>query len=246
MPAHNTPSSRSIALRALSSLIAASTAMGGSSPEADFQNFIPLLKNINPSLRLAILVSTPWVMIGMALSKYSLIAKSCKTVQTFFTRKLTASVSIPGNHPLQKLIMAYMVHQGLGKNARTLALTSPQNVSKRSGAYAYPGITQPDDADKETKRGQLTYVPDVGKYAFQYQGYGMTFEKKMPPTTPSTVDTLGHVRLAAQKENNGPIIVSCRSLFAGAKPIQPFLAEIQDSARESVESMTKFHRSYGD
>ncbi|KAK5126711.1 hypothetical protein LTR85_009645 [Meristemomyces frigidus] len=244
----NSLASRAGALRALKTLLAASSAMGSSSPDDVLQNFVTILKNTSPSLRLAILFSTPWVMLVMALARNNIIAKGCTSVQKFFTSKLTASVSIPGSHPLQKQIMAYMVNQGLGKNARTLALTSPQNDSKMSGPfapyYAYYGMqsdSTTDDSEEDTKRDQPTYVPDFGKYPFTYQGYSMTFEKQ-EPLSQSTVDARGKVRMTTPKENSGPVILSCRSLFASAKPIQDFLTEIKTSAAASRESMTQIFR----
>ena len=172
-------------LRALKSLIAATTSMTAATPEEAMNNFLEMLQNASPSVKLAIALATPWIMRGMALAKYKSFTSGVKAVKKMLISKLTASVTTPGNHPLQKQIMAYMVEQGLGKNARTLALTSPQNESKQSRYdpyYPYYGMqartsSSSDDKDGD-KKDHLNYVPDAGSYSFKFAGYAMTFEKQ--------------------------------------------------------------------
>ena len=152
-------------MRALKNLIIATASMTATTPEEAMKNFLDILKNASPSVRLAVAFATPWVMLGMALAKYKFLTSGLKAVKKLLTSKLTASVTIPGTHPLQKQIMTYMVEQGLGQNARTLELTSPQNESKQSRYdpyYAYYGMqlrssSSSDDAD-QAKKNQLNYV----------------------------------------------------------------------------------------
>lgn len=200
--------------------------MGGSSPEAYFQNFMAVLKKTSPKVRLLILLGMPCVKLITVMCRYNFVPSVPKLISSWFT----ASVSIPSHHPLQNPSMAYMLDQGLGKNARTLALTvgEPEPFARHY--------------DSDQMRDQLKYVPAVGTYAFSYKGYSMTYEK-LPPPVETTRDRGGEVRVLPPKENTGPIVISCRSLFAGAKPIQDLLDELKASVTESTEFVTMFYRA---
>ena len=234
-------------------LLKISTDMGTSSPDKVLRNFIEYLKKASPRLKLAIAYCTPWIMLFTAVSKYAWICRGFGALRSYVTNSLYASISIPASHPLNSQILAYMVERGLGKNARTLSLTPPQ-IGIAKTAYLYPelygmdpygrGRSKPKrhaDPEAEDKEKQaLSYVPDVGKYAFWYNGHRMTFERIM--TQEQMIDTKGRVKMTTM-QGNETIVISCPSLFSAAKPIQNFLDHIKAAPKK--EHTTTIYRPEG-
>lgn len=147
-----------------------------------------------------------------------------------------------------------MVDHGLGKNARTLALTSASPSFRSSGwQETEKALLSSWGADPyASKRAQdlrgrnedglqkrlLTYVPEMGRYKFWYGWHRMTFERISA--------------YAEEYDNNGrrvfrqavagceSVVISCTSPFSGAKPIQDFLRHIQTTA--TADRMTTIYR----
>ena len=215
--------------------------MGNTSSESVLKNFIDILQSSSPGLRLAIAFLTPWALLTTAVLKYSWAPRCFNSIKRFISNCLFASVSIPSTHPLNRQILAYMVDQGLGKNARTLALTSPYSGMNSSAwleverlmesSYRYDPYSRrsaqnlrhlkDDDPDKRA----LSYVPEVGKYVFWFKWHRMTFERKNAMT--ETYDSKGRRTYSQGAIGSETIVISCTSPFAGANPIQEFLQHIQ-------------------
>jgi chaperone BCS1 len=237
------PITRSLArLHAVKTLLfSTSERMGTTSPERVLKNFIEVLKSASPQFKLAIALLTPWALLITAISKYAWLAKWFSTIRNYVSDWLYASVSIPSSHPLNRQVLAYMVEHGLGKNARTLALTTPglslanyQDIERAiygSGAYDTYGRRVPsshnshkykdDDPDKKS----LSYVPEVGKYSFWWKWHRMTFERKV--NMHEEYDSKGKVKYRQMTTGNETIVISVTSPFSGAKPIQDFLQHIK-------------------
>lgn len=141
------------------------------------------------------------------MSKYALLCQALATLKAYATSSIYASVSIPGSHPLNKQLLAWLVDQGLGKNARTLALSSPNAVPPGTRGYLsvyedYPYLYGADgrrarskrnpNAEEEDRQKQaLSYVPEVGTYRFWWKWYPMTFTRQRNVT--ETTDSKGRV-----------------------------------------------------
>ena len=163
-------------------LLATAEAMGSSSPEKVLKNFVELLQNASPQLKFAILLLTPWAMLFTAMSKYALLRSGLSTLKKYAKDTIYASVSIPGSHPLNKQLLQFMVEQqGLGKNARTLALSPPAGtnplgtrgyVSLFDDPYTYDATGRrvrnkrnPNAEEEDRQRQALSFIPEVGSYS---------------------------------------------------------------------------------
>ena len=236
-------------------LLQLSSMMGTTSPELVLSNFIGMLQHASPRLKVAIMLITPWAMLVTAIRKYALISQTLRSSKDYLTIYLHASVSIPSSHPLHKQILAYMVEDGLGSNARTLAVARPAEKFKKLGYASYYDMI--DDSigshrrnkqkrninpeDEEAERNTLSFVPEVGKYAFWWKWHRMTFERR--DTTYRQLDNKGRLNPLQRSSENETIVISCVSLFAGAKPIQDFLNHIRNAPAK--ENMTTIYRPDG-
>jgi hypothetical protein len=165
-------------------LLLTAEAMGSSSPEKVLKNFVDLLQNASPQLKFAILFLTPWAMLVTAMSKYTLLRQGLSTLKKYAKNTIYASVSIPGSHPLNKQLLQFMVEQqGLGKNARTLALSPPAGTNPL-GTRGYLSIyddfpytydaggrrvrnkRNPNAEEEDRQRQALSFIPEVGSYTF--------------------------------------------------------------------------------
>jgi chaperone BCS1 len=181
-------------------------------------------------------------MLITAMSKYALLRQTLSSLKTYASSSVFASVSIPGSHPLNKQLLAWLVDQGLGKNARTLALSSPNAIPPGSRTYlsAYDDYSYLYGADGRRARSKrnlnaeeedrqkqaLSYVPEVGTYRFWWKWYPMTFTRQRNVT--ETTDSKGRVTYMTTTLNGSePIVISCPSLLAGTRPIQEFLNHVK-------------------
>lgn len=228
--------SRMQALKKILSMTAES--MGSSSPEKVLQNFIGLLQSASPQLKLAILFFTPWAMLITAVSKYGLIRRTFASLKDYALSTIYASISIPSTHPLNKQVLAYFVEHGLGKNARTLALTSPGATGNRVTSLLdeFPYLYGSDGRRSRSKRNlnaeeddrqraALSYIPEVGKYRFWWKGFPMTFDRQRGLT--EQIDSKGRVSYLSQLSGSETIVISCPSFIAGTRPIQDFLNHVK-------------------
>ncbi|KAK3711721.1 hypothetical protein LTR37_009498 [Vermiconidia calcicola] len=224
------------------------------SPDKVFKNFLEILKSASPHLKLAIAFLTPWTLLIAAISKHAWLTRWLKSLRSYVVGSLYASVTIPSSHPLNRQVLAYMVEHGLGKNARTLALTNPalakaqqSMIDMIDSGYPYGTGVQYDSRgrrirsaktsaggeDEDKDRQALSYEPQVGTYTFWHKWRLMTFEKKKTMSE----------RLTQLPSGNETIVISCPSLFAGAKPIQDFLHEIKSAPAK--DSTTTIYRPEG-
>lgn len=70
-------------------------------------------------------------MLAAALASYGKVWHAIHACGTYVAGTIYASVRIPGTHSLQKQVLAYVIEQGLGKNARSLNLSSAQRDAKQ-------------------------------------------------------------------------------------------------------------------
>jgi hypothetical protein len=198
-------------LRALKKILSTTAeVMGSSSPEKTLKNFIEIIQSSSPQIKFAILFFTPWAMLITAISKYALIRQSFTTLKEYALSTIYASVSIPSTHPLNKQILAYFIEHGLGKNARTLALTPPTatgglKVSNILDDYPYLYTSDSrrnrnrrnHNADEEDRqRAALSYIPEVGVYRFWWKGFPMTFDRQRG--LQEQIDSKGRVSYISQ------------------------------------------------
>lgn len=164
-------------------LLVTARAMGSSSPENVLENFVKLLQNASPQLKFAILFLTPWAMLITAMSRYTLLRQGLSAVKQYAKGIIYASVSIPGSHPLNKQLLQFMVEQqGLGKNARTLALSPPAGTNPLGSRgiismfddypYTYDATGRrarnkrhPNAEEEDRQRQALSFIPEVGSYS---------------------------------------------------------------------------------
>ena len=155
--------------------------MGSTSPEKVLKNFVDLLQNASPQLKFAILLLTPWAMLFTAMSKYTLLRQGLSTLKKYARNTIYASVSIPGSHPLNKQLLQFMVEQqGLGKNARTLALSPPAGTNPLGtrgilsmyddypytydlGGRRVKNKRNPNAEEEDRQRQALSFIPEVGR-----------------------------------------------------------------------------------
>ena len=231
--------------------------MEKSSPNQVLQNFIKVLESASPKLKLVIFFLTPWAMLIAALAKYNWLRESFNNLRTYFVSCLYASVSIPSSHPLNRQILSYMVDHGLGENARTLAVATPQSTLKAMGhtmymdPYDHPygtgrhskkRHTNPEDEERE--KHSVAYVPEVGQYVFWWKWHRMTFERK--EVMQEQTDHRGRVSKVRSMQTltgNETIVISCPSLFAGTRPIQEFLNHVKSAPAK--DSTTTIYRPDG-
>ncbi|KAK3720172.1 hypothetical protein LTR37_003996 [Vermiconidia calcicola] len=232
------------------------------SPDKVLKNFLEILKSASPHLKLAIAFLTPWTLLIAAISKHAWLTEWLKSLKNYVDGSLYASVTIPASHPLNRQVLAYMVEHGLRRNARTLALTNPalakaqqSMIDMIDSGYPYGTRVQYDSRgrrihsgkplasgeDEDKERQALSYEPQVGKYTFWHKWRLMTFEKKK--TMSEQIDHKGNKRLTQLPSGNETIVISCPSLFAGAKPIQDFLHEIKSAPAK--DSTTTIYRPEG-
>ena len=234
-------------------LAIAAESMGTSSPEKVLQNFITVLQNASPQLKLAIFFLTPWAMLITAVSKYALIRQSLSALKTTVVSSVYASVSIPGSHPLNKAVLGWMVDQGLGKHARTLALTPPNGTTTAARPYlsAYDDLylygadgrrarnRRHNSAEEEDRQKQaLSYVPEIGRYRFWWRCWPMIFERQK--NMQEQIDSKGRLSHVSSLAGNEAIVISCPSFFAGARPIQEFLDHVK--TMPAKENTTTIYR----
>ena len=162
-------------------LLVTAEAMGSTSPEKVLKNFVDLLQNASPQLKFAILLLTPWAMLFTAMSKYTLLRQGLSTLKKYARNTIYASVSIPGSHPLNKQLLQFMVEQqGLGKNARTLALSPPAGTNPLGtrgilsmyddypytydlGGRRVKNKRNPNAEEEDRQRQALSFIPEVGR-----------------------------------------------------------------------------------
>lgn len=225
----------------LSLLASVSERMGTDSPGSALRNFITILQSASPQLRLAIALLTPWALLASAITRYAWVSQWLDGIKGYLSGLMCASVSIPSSHPLNRQLLAYMAEQGLGKNARTLALTTPAQATNSSvweqaervllNSYrADPYGTKASRTLKGLKddsppNRSLTYVPEVGSYNFWFGWHRMTFERVSTYTEQR--DNKDRRMLMQGPAGTETIVMSCTSPFSGAKPIQDFLRHVQ-------------------
>ncbi|KXL49210.1 MAG: hypothetical protein FE78DRAFT_86415 [Acidomyces sp. 'richmondensis'] len=142
--------------------------------------------------------------------------------------------------------MTYMIENGLGTNARNLALQTPQARASRSyrNDFIYDLHLGPKklqkQVDPEQKQTSLEYVPDVSEFVFKFRGQRMTFSRRA--SAPAEVfGEAGKIRLVEQADS-GTIVISCVNLTGNAQPIKDFLKFVQDTTDKATESMTMIFR----
>lgn len=212
--------------RTLQTLFNGGTSMFNATTDTVYGQLIDGLANASPVLRQAMILATPYFVLAMSSGYY--------VIKEFVANRISASVKIPGNHPLQQHILRYLVTEGnLGKNSRNLGLSMPNKK---------PSASIQHSADhKERNPEQLEYVPEVGSHSFAFHGYTLNFERE--PSSPETQrdHRSGSVQLTG-RETNGAITLSCRTLLGGTQPIQDFLTHVQAFADGSLEKRTNVYR----
>lgn len=217
-------------------LLTVTSAMGTSSPTEVLHNLVRILEGASPHLRLAIALTTPWAMLVGALASYGRVWQGLRAVKSYVGGSVYASVRIPGTHALQKQVLAYVVEQGLGKNARSLTLSPAQRDHKQlmmNYMTAYDNIyghgaralqkqrhTEPDEKEKPP----LSYVPQVGTYAFWWRGNRITLRQESREYEERDSRGKYHFVMATVAD----IELSCISLLGGAGPLRDFLKVVQN------------------
>lgn len=209
--------------------------MGTSSPAEVLHNFIRIVEGASPRVRLAIALATPWAMLAAALHSYARVWSTLHSLTSYILNTVAASVRIPGSHPLQKQVLAYVVEQGLGRHARTLALSPAHrdpkqlmvsymsvydNIHGRGGRQQQQRHAEPEESEKPA----LSYVPQVGSYAFWWKGNRITLRQESREYEER--DSRGKYHFV--QATVADIELSCICIFGGAGPIRDFLKFVQN------------------
>lgn len=219
-------------------IMLATSGMGTSSPAEVLTNFIRILEGASPRLRLLIALSTPWAMLLAAVAGYARVWSTINTAKSYLADSLYSSITIPDTHPMNKQVLSYVAEQGLGNNARALALSMSQVDAKQLSAtmqahyddiYGYgrgprgPQKHRHAESDEDDKP-VLAYVPDVGTYSFWFKYHRFTLVRQ--PNLRQEMDIKGKMQWI--HTSSAAIKISCFSLFGGAGPIKDFLKYVQD------------------
>ncbi|KAK5691750.1 hypothetical protein LTR17_025591 [Elasticomyces elasticus] len=240
-------------LQSMQSLIwRTSVALGTESPEKVSSNFINMLKSAGPVLNGITTLIVPWAMLITAFYRYDWLCRAVASTKDYTMSFLHASISIPGDHPLNQQVLRWVLNEGAKFEIRTLALLNPVDNSRWSlngvsGKGKMPvhyqgmaSVTEENSVEKP-----LSYVPDIGRYPFYFGGHRMMLERQR-----SKAETLqGPVydqHPDGKKQQETALIISCFSIWSGTQPIKALLAHVEADAALARENKTSIYRPRSD
>jgi hypothetical protein len=159
--------------------------------------------------------------------RITFIQVMAKAAVSSLTARLTASVVVPAASPLNRDALAWLASQGLGKNTRSLTLTT---LNAKTGS------------ERITKE-PLTFIPSFGKTRFNFGEYRMMLLRKA--VSEKVFEDGKLVKLQAregdltQPQN---LTLTCFPTFRGTAPIKDFLNHVRDFSNLTNGPMTTIHR----
>ena len=199
-------------------------------------NILGMLKLGNSKTYTAIKLIGPCLILLGGVYQFSqrmtIVSVIAKAVAASLTERVTSSVVVPADSPLNQDVLAWLALQGLGKNASSLILTTT-NGKTMFGQYIEP--------EQSAQQEPLTFIPSFGQTAFKFKGNRFTLTRKEG----ATVENGKHVKLAAgegdptQSQN---FTLTCFPTFRGTAPIKEFLEHVRDFSTPRSGPMTAIYR----
>jgi chaperone BCS1 len=201
-------------------------------------NILGMLKLGNSKTYTAIKLIGPCLILVGGVYQFSqrmsFVSVMARAVVASLTDRVTASVVVPADSPLNRDVLGWLASQGLGKNARSLILTTT-NGKGMFGQHIEP--------DQSAKQEPLTFIPSFGETRFGFKGHRMVLIRKEGS---GEVDEDGKfVKLQTgegdptQPQN---FTLTCFPTFRGTAPIKEFLNSVRDFGRPKSGPVTKIHR----
>ncbi|KAM0692057.1 hypothetical protein Q7P36_008258 [Cladosporium allicinum] len=165
--------------------------------------------------------------------RMTFVSVMVKAMITSLTDKVTASVVVPADSPLKRDVLTWLASQGLGKNARSLTLTTTNGRSMF-------GISLEPEQSKTQE--PLTFIPSFGETRFNFKGYRMVLTRR---EASGTMEDGQFVKLAAGEGDQTRaqnFTLTCFPTFRGTAPIKDFLDHVRDFSTPKSGPMTMIYR----